>query len=774
MTGGTLLNRTVNTAAAMAVAAVFGAAAGATAQELPGTVPLTGTNDLPDAYLSGLDRYMLRETERLSHERHRHWNRDFSAGPQGYAASVEPNRQRLARMLGVRDARVSFDAPEPVATLARSAVLGETGTHTLMAIRWPVVGGFWAEGLLLEPKEKPVRRNIVHIPHAGVTPEQMLGVTPGGPSAAAGFAAPAPGCRMVLPAVVSRAKQKFLSEIPNPYYGKQVAAMPGGKVMSNREFVYRPAYTMGRHIIGYEVQAVLALVDWFRKENGEAAVRVEGWGDGGMSAFYAGALDTRISETVAAGYFDRRDDLWQEPIDRNIFGLLREFGDAEIATLIAPRRFTVAAVPGPAETVTREKGEGGAPGRLAAPDPDSVAREVAKARGLVAPLGDADWIALQATGESRAPSTALNAVAGELAAEARGLPDAAAREARLIEGMNGFSQHLLAVSPAARRAFMSRLDFSSLEAYNRSAEWYRDYYREEIMGRIHAPKLPFNPRSRMVEETAAYVCHEVMLDVLPEFVLYGYLLIPKELKPGERRPVIVAQHGRGGTPRTLMALDRGGRQTYHGIAPRLAEKGYIVFAPQNPYVFEDRYRQLQRKANPLKLSLYSVIHAQYEQMLAWFKTLPQADPARIAFIGQSYGGKTAVRVPPVMPEFALAITTGDFNEGVTKMASTRYPFSFALWDEYEMFEFDLGNTFNYSDLAGLAAPRPFMAQRGHSDGVAWDEFVGYEYALVRQLYARLKIPDRTAIHWFDGGHEIAVDPAIAFFDRFLRARDDGD
>ena len=126
------------------------------------------------------------------------------------------------------------------------------------------------------------------------------------------------------------------------------------------------------------------------------------------------------------------------------------------------------------------------------------------------------------------------------------------------------------------------------------------------------------------------------------------------------------------------------------------------------------------------------------------------------------------RVPPVMKEFCLAISTGDFNEGVTKMASTSYPFSFALWDEYEMFEFDLGNTFNYSDLANLMAPRPFMAQRGHSDGVAWDEFVGYEYALVRQRYAKLKIPERTEIYWFDGGHEIAVEPAIKFFDRFLR------
>ena len=111
--------------------------------------------------------------------------------------------------------------------------------------------------------------------------------------------------------------------------------------------------------------------------------------------------------------------------------------------------------------------------------------------------------------------------------------------------------------------------------------------------------------------------------------------------------------------------------------------------------------------------------------------------------------------------------SGDFNDGVTKMASSLYPFSFVFYGEYEVFEFDLGNTLNYSDLAGLMAPRPFMAQRGHSDAVAWDEFVGYEYARVRRLYARLKMPDRTMIHWFDGGHEIDVDSCVAFFDRFL-------
>ena len=44
---------------------------------------------------------------------------------------------------------------------------------------------------------------------------------------------------------------------------------------------------------------------------------------------------------MVSGYFDSRQRLWEEPIYRNVFGLLEEFGDAEIASLIAPRALTI-------------------------------------------------------------------------------------------------------------------------------------------------------------------------------------------------------------------------------------------------------------------------------------------------------------------------------------------------------------------------------------------------------------------------------------------------
>ena len=92
------------------------------------------------------------------------------------------------------------------------------------------------------------------------------------------------------------------------------------------------------------------------------------------------------------------------------------------------------------------------------------------------------------------------------------------------------------------------------------------------------------------------------MDVFPDVIAYGILLVPKGIKEGERRPVVVCQHGLEGRPRDV-ADPKVENPAYHKYAVRLAERGFITFAPQNLYIFEDRFRTLQRKANPLKKTL---------------------------------------------------------------------------------------------------------------------------------------------------------------------------
>ena len=176
---------------------------------------------------------------------------------------------------------------------------------------------------------------------------------------------------------------------------------------------------------------------------------------------------------------------------------------------------------------------------------------------------------------------------------------------------------------------------------------------------------------------------------------------------------------------------------------------------------------LQRKANPLGKTLFSVILEQHERILDWLNEQPFVDPKRIGFYGLSYGGKTAMRVPSLLDRYALSICSADFNEWIRKNVTVDSPYSYLFTIEYEMPEFNLGSTFIYAEMAALIAPRPFMGERGHRDGVAPDEWVAYEFAKVRRFYDELGIGERAEIEFFNGPHTINGAGTFHFLHRHL-------
>ncbi len=67
---------------------------------------------------------------------------------------------------------------EYVSGTGQKAVVAETKMYTVYAVRWPVLSGVYGEGLLLEPKGKPVACVVV-VPDADQTPEMWAGLAPG-------------------------------------------------------------------------------------------------------------------------------------------------------------------------------------------------------------------------------------------------------------------------------------------------------------------------------------------------------------------------------------------------------------------------------------------------------------------------------------------------------------------------------------------------------------------------------------------------------------------
>jgi len=748
---------------------------GGTAGALPGTKPLTQEGDLSAQMVAGIDKFLLRELDASTAGREPFWKRDFSSR-EAFEKSVTPNRERLRKIIGAVDERLPVTALELIDTTAAPALLVETPLFRAYAVRWPVFDGVHGEGIWLQPKlpstQTPTAR-VVAIPDADQVPEVLAGLAMGKPEPMAtpfALRLAENGCEVLIPTLIDRS---------DTYSGstklKRFTNQP------HREWIYRQSFEVGRHIIGYEVQKVLSAVDWFALQYQQPATRspiaVVGYGEGGLIALHAAALDTRIQAAMVSGYFDARERVWEEPIYRNVIGLVREFGDAEIASLIAPRKLIIEhaqalKIDGPPPP---HDGRGGAaPGKLQEPDFNSADAEVLRAQKLAGPfkgfithvhgnegrtLGPVGDQALAELLKSLGSEKKLVTYSGDLTipAATRSKLDPATRQKRQVTELVEHTQRILRDSERQRDAtFWKPIKATAADAWAAAAPAARSNLWDDVLGRLPSATLPANARSRKIYDKEKWTGYDVRLDVWPDVFAWGVLLLPKDIQPGERRPVVVCQHGLEGVPADTITDDpkAPGYGPYKGFAAKLAERGFVVFAPHNPYRGQDSFRGLQRKLNPLGRSLFSVILAQHDRILDWLSAQPFVDPKRIGFYGLSYGGKTAMRVPALLDRYCLSICSADFNEWVTKNATVDSSYSYMFGGEYEIFEWDLGHTFNYAEMAACIAPRPFMVERGHGDGVAPDEWVAHEFARVKRFYDRLGIGDRTDLEVFNGPHTI--------------------
>ena len=768
------------------VLSIFAAAAPVTAAEpAPETAALLGRavgatetlewpeEDLSGRLMDGAHRFVERKIAETVAMRNRTWA-EAVASAEKRGDFLEKQRRRLREIVGAAGERPTVRM-ERFGDDEAPALVAETAEFRVFQVRWPAVESVVAEGLLVEPIGE-VKVRAVLVPDADQTPEQLLGLAePTAPARSWGADLAAAGFQLVIPTLVTRQPL----ETDDPLTRKSA--------QTDREWIYRQAYHMGRHVIGYEVQKVLAAVDWLARQGGNGArIAVAGHGEGGMIALFAAAIDPRIHSTLVSGYFAPREGLWAEPIYRNLWSYLKDFGDAELAVLILPRTLVVehSAVP----AVHGHKGDWDTPANAA------VAREFARIAAIDGVR--ATLVAGPDGGTVEAGSAAaLEALSRGLGVPlAHGTPGGPVRDLRpgfkpderrrrVMANLEGAVQALVEQSGHVREdAFLFKvlpdlrtwkwstdrsLPTRAPAPFIEAAKQYREDFRVNGMGKFDEPPLPLHPRLRVFREHEKWVACDVVLDVWPEVFAWGLLVLPRDLQPGERRPVVVCQHGRDGLPRKT--IDEG-VTGYDRVAAKLAEEGFITFAPHNLYRGEDRYRWLNRKASGVQATLFSFILAQHDAILRWLGTLPSVDATRIGFYGLSYGGETAVRVPPLLEGYALSICAGDFNQWTRKVASTSEPFSFMRTIEWEMPYWNLGHTFDYAEMAYLMIPRPFMVERGHLDLVGRDHWVAHEFAKVRWLYSQLGLADRTGIAFFQGGHAMRADATFDFLRQHLGDR----
>ncbi|HUQ95758.1 MAG TPA: prolyl oligopeptidase family serine peptidase [Bryobacteraceae bacterium] len=661
--------------------------------------------------------------------------------------TVEELRSDFRRMIGAVD---PFLPPKPVLKQ-----IGATAAFTFSLVEWPVLplgnvgstagssGGVVKQyGLLLESKRSGKHPAAIAIPDAHLSAADIAGLT----------------TRLPQREQYARSLAVNGYVVLVPFFTqRRTFSQPW---LDDRAWLVRLGYQVGRHLIGSEVQQVSSAVDFLGQlpRVDRERIGVAGSGQGGLTALYAAALDTRLKAALVANYFDRRDRAFEEPEDRILWKHLQRFGDAEIASFIAPRALVI------------DRGGRG------------VVEEYQRARRLFERANAA--AAIRYSGErdqQHGPATAAIELFDEVLHPDVQWPISAPQAPPDPEPFYAianaqFSQwqaryRNLAMEAYGERDRRWRPDTSSAANYRNSSKPLRELFLDTV-GRYAAPSGALDARSVKLYDEPEFTGYRLSVRVYDGVHAYGILLIPKHIQAGERRPVVFTQHGFGDKPEDALGVVDNQRadSLYAKFGRQLARRGYIVFAPLISAQTTSARQALARRAHLLGLTPVGIEIKKAGRVLDYLETLPFADKERFAFYGLSYGGFTALWTGPAEPRFQAVICSGHFNDWNFKTTDLTEGTSFLFYkDTFDMFNFDILHKFNHSDLARLTAPRAFMIEIGSRDGVEVEprRFVDVEMARVTRLYRELGIPQKGRIARFDGPHRIDGAEAIPFLDEML-------
>jgi len=725
------------------------------ADYLPGTLPLTQNYRFAYTYITGLAEFVQLRIDETQPGRTNLWNWDYSS-LNSYEISCASHKTNLTAMLGI-------SAGQTKVISNQWQNIGTGSYYSIEKFAIYTEEGITARGISAFPLcTNPV--SVVIIPATDpYTPEIILGIETNFPELAIGKKLLKKNIAVVCPVFINHQEWwSGNSMVTNPEPGKPTSGNAITNILDHRRWLFQQGYHVGKQLIGDETAEIIACVNLLSTDSRISTNSIGVVGrdlDSGASAFFATALDEKIQAVMLSGYFNKRTDIWKQFIEHQFFGFLKEFGDAEVASLIAPRGLTIESpIDFPKVPV------------------NTSSSEFARAKIHYDNLGESDkinFICPPGSTNIFGCDEAINIFVNSLNAETNIFQDCSlvltssyshiSQMRKLFYETQDWYQQLCSNSYDVRQAFFwDKIDTSSVENYKISTETFHSNLYYDIYGNVPKADVPLQAWSCVYKSNENFVTYRVLMTFYTNVKCYGLLNVPYNIQEGEKRPCIICQHGLEGCPEYVSDYKYTNNpqiNVYHTFAAQLANIGFITFAPQNPTAYASTFRNIHRRATVIGWDLKGFILRQHQRMLDFLSTMPFIDTNRFAIYGLSWGGRTASWIGAAEPRYKVVVSSGNFSDAVQKYTSIEnyysYLFLAGYWlPEDDLWVFNRFNKFSHAELAGLIAPRPFMVECGLDDNVPRSEWASNEYIKVRQLYDSLGIFDETRIEFFDGGHEI--------------------
>jgi pimeloyl-ACP methyl ester carboxylesterase len=261
----------------------------------------------------------------------------------------------------------------------------------------------------------------------------------------------------------------------------------------------------------------------------------------------------------------------------------------------------------------------------------------------------------------------------------------------------------------------------------------------------------------------------------------AYLYLPTEKKDDQRIPAMLALHetdqlGKG-------SVDGQGKNINLAYAKELAQRGYIVIAPDYPdfgesqaYDFEnDRYESGTMKG------IFN-----HMRCIDLLQSMPEVDPERIGVIGHSLGGHNSIFVGAFDERLKVVVSscgwTGYDFYNIGEEGAKKYGGRLGPWaqDRYmpllrEKYNLDVDKIpFDFDEMIATIAPRVFFSSSPVGDTNFDVNGVQYIINEILPVYRFLGVPENLKVVYPEGGHDFSPEvrnKAYAVIDSVLHTPD---
>ena len=293
---------------------------------------------------------------------------------------------------------------------------------------------------------------------------------------------------------------------------------------------------------------------------------------------------------------------------------------------------------------------------------------------------------------------------------------------------------------------------------------------------VHAPPAEWKVEVERAVELKDHRREELVLSAPGHPPLPLHLLLPKE-KTDQRRPGVLALHGHGDygydpvagkddLPGPAQAI----RSANYDYGRQMVRRGYVVAVPcLTPFGRRLGNKDAYGKQDAcgitfIRLQLFGkVLMAENLRDCLWAISLlakhERVDPAKLACIGLSYGGRMTMLTAALEPRIRIAVVSGALNV-MQERVSGHYSCGAQI----------IPGLLQYGDvpeIGSLIAPRRCVWEVGSRDALMKPAWVDKSLERMRRAYKALGAEDRLVVDRFEGGHQWNGAVAYPLFEKEL-------